>query len=57
MTRKDFVTVARTIASLDENTTREEVAKKFTDVLAGFSPFFDGAKFLGVATGADETEA
>lgn len=50
MTRKDFVTVAQTIAALPETTSRDEVAKAFCDVLANHSPFFDGAKFITAAT-------
>ena len=50
MTRKDFVTVAQTIAKLPENTTRDEVAQAFCDILSTHSPFFDGAKFLSAAT-------
>lgn len=56
MTRKDYIAIAKTIASLDEivdDYALEAIAEAFANMLEAENPRFDRAKFLSASMMSD----
>jgi hypothetical protein len=50
MSSKDFELIARTLASLDSDTSRADVASAFARALRSTNPRFDASRFITAAS-------